>query len=83
MANSLMNRQKFDEAKSATAASQRPSPAERARTSLDVALEGTLSTLVTEEGVEWPAAHRCEFAQDAAGRPLVLLPSSEGELVLL
>ncbi|KAJ7565985.1 hypothetical protein O6H91_02G083900 [Diphasiastrum complanatum] len=51
----------------------RPSPAEAARTLMEVCSDGTLSTLSDEDG--WPVATSVRFAVDSEGRPFFHLSS--------
>ncbi|KAL2649929.1 hypothetical protein R1flu_018057 [Riccia fluitans] len=52
----------------------RPSPAETARTIVDICTEGTLSTL--SENDSWPTATAVRFALDADGNPVFRFPSA-------
>ncbi|KAL3701672.1 hypothetical protein R1sor_019694 [Riccia sorocarpa] len=52
----------------------RPSPAEAARTILDICTEGTLSTLT--ENDSWPTATAVRFALDADGNPIFRFPAA-------
>ncbi|BBM97134.1 heme oxygenase (biliverdin-IX-beta and delta-forming) [Marchantia polymorpha subsp. ruderalis] len=52
----------------------RPSPAEAARTIVDISNEGTLSTLTETES--WPTATAVRFALDAQGNPVFRFSSS-------